>query len=110
MNAHQILLAAAETIQKRGALRDKPQGERSMAATVKAFNALTGHNLSEVQGWQFMAVLKLARANGGTFHADDYQDGAAYMALAGEAGQKEADYYKGFAKDKTKDTEGETSA
>jgi len=59
-----------------------------MSRTVAAFNGLTGHTLSEVQGWQFMVLLKLARANGGAFHLDDYIDGAAYAALAGEAGGK----------------------
>ena len=36
-------------------------GERSMASTVKAFNALTGHNLTESEGWEFMVLLKLVR-------------------------------------------------
>ena len=61
-----------------------------MARTVAAFNALHGTALTDVQGWQFMALLKLARATGGRHHADDYQDGAAYIALAGEAAAQEA--------------------
>lgn len=88
--ANDILLAAAETIRQRGAERDQPSGERSMARAVAAFNALTGLRLTEVQGWQFMAALKLARANGGRYNADDYLDGAAYMGLAGEAAAQEA--------------------
>ena len=81
--AADILTDAADTIRTRGEERDKGS-ERSMKATVDAFNALTGQQLTETQGWQFMAVLKLARANGGNFKLDDYLDGAAYFALAGE--------------------------
>lgn len=83
MNAAVILDQASSTIKSRGEERDKGS-ERSMRATVDAFNALTGQELTETQGWQFMAILKLARANGGAFKMDDYLDGAAYMALAGE--------------------------
>lgn len=53
-----------------------------MNRTVIAFNTLTGHTLTETQGWLFMAVLKLSRALGGAFNRDDLLDGAAYMALA----------------------------
>lgn len=88
--APQILTAAAHDIAQRALLRDQPTGERSMARTVAAFNALHGTTLTEVQGWQFMALLKHARATGGNFHLDDYQDGAAYTALAAEAAAQEA--------------------
>ena len=50
-----------------------------------ARNALTGHNLSETEGWKFMVCLKLARAAHARFNCDDYLDGAAYMALACES-------------------------
>jgi len=53
-----------------------------MRAAVEAFNVLTGLSLTELQGWTFMAVLKIARAQGGTLNPDDYLDGAAYLALA----------------------------
>jgi len=86
--ATQMLRTAIATLDARAALRDTPDGERSMSATVNAFNALTGKDLSEVEGWQFMALLKLARAQHGNVHTDDYIDGAAYMALAGEAAAK----------------------
>lgn len=56
-----------------------------MGRTVAAFNALTGHGLSERDGWMFMLALKCARAaNTPTGHADDYEDMAAYSALMGE--------------------------
>lgn len=83
-DAASLLIEAADTIGDRAALRDRPSGERSMARTVAAFNALTGLQLDELQGWQFMVCLKLARATAGALHLDDYTDAAAYAALAGE--------------------------
>lgn len=75
-----ILRGAAAAIDNRASQR-----ERSMAKAVAAFNALYGHNLSEVEGWQFMSLLKKSRASQGCFVLDDYLDDAAYCALAGEA-------------------------
>ena len=88
-----LLHSAASTIVARGKERDTSadgaQQERSMAATVAAFNAIEGTSLTERQGWAFMQFLKLARAantaRNGRFNADDYLDGAAYAALAAEA-------------------------
>lgn len=90
VTADQILAAAGADIAQRGPLRDQPNGERSMSRAIAAFNALHGTELTEVQGWQLQALLKLARATGGKHHADDYQDGSAYFALAGEAAAREA--------------------
>lgn len=84
--APQILAQAAQCIGERAASRDLP-AERSMARTVRAFNALSGHALTEREGWLFMAVLKAARATAGSHNPDDYTDGAAYFALAGESAQ-----------------------
>lgn len=96
----ELLRSAAQTIIDRGSMRDSNAGqagtpaERSMAATVAAFNALEGANLSEAQGWRFMQILKLARAaaseRNGVHNADDYTDGAAYAALANEAAEHAA--------------------
>lgn len=86
--ATDILVTAADAIADRASQRDHANGERSMARTIKSFNALTGHNLSEEDGWIFAAVLKLSRSRGGRFVLDDYVDGAAYIALAGECGLK----------------------
>lgn len=83
--APNILQDALEAIDNRASQRDRPGGERSMATCVAAFNALTGAGLTEREGWVFMTVLKLSRAQGGRLQEDDYIDGAAYMALAGEA-------------------------
>ena len=60
-----------------------------MAATVAAFNAIEGTQLSERQGWAFMQILKMVRgattARNGLYNEDDALDGAAYAALGGEA-------------------------
>lgn len=86
MTASEILRTAAATVEQRGTERDQPGGERSMRRTVEAFNVLTGHALSERDGWLFMAVLKAARATStATGRPDDYVDGAAYFGLAGES-------------------------
>lgn len=89
MSASDILTRAAGHIADRAASRDQDGGERSMGRAVTAFNALYGYGLTETQGWAFMAVLKLARSAEGDYHADDYEDGAAYMALAGESADRE---------------------
>lgn len=90
MKAHEILEAGAGHLRDRAATYDKPEGERSMAATVDAFRAVTGHDLTEEQGWLFMALLKAVRSQQGAFRADSYEDGAAYLALAGEAAHEGA--------------------
>jgi hypothetical protein len=88
-SAPEILEVAAGHILARGNSRDLPQGERSMRRTVDAFNAITGLVLSERDGWLFMAILKAARATAGGHNPDDYEDGAAYFALAGESVEAE---------------------
>lgn len=76
--APEILAKARQHMEDRAAARDQAAGERSMARTVAAFNALTGRDLSERDGWLFMAVLKAARAfTTPTGIPDDYEDGAA---------------------------------
>lgn len=95
--APEFLLEAADCIDARAAARDLASGERSMACAVDMFNAWrrphtgTG-DLSEADGWVFMALLKLARARGGDYRRDDYVDGAAYIALAGECAQRDAEF------------------
>jgi hypothetical protein len=84
MNAQEILIDAYHTIDDRAKERDREGGERSMRATVMAFNALFGHNLTTTEGWEFMSILKKARSAGGAYKADDYLDDVAYCALAAE--------------------------
>lgn len=88
IDASALLIDAADCINQRAIMRDQPSGERSMARTVATFNALHGTHLTEVQGWHFMVLLKLARAVGGRLNIDDYIDMAAYTGLAGEAAQR----------------------
>ena len=85
VTAHSILEQAGRHMRDRAATYDKPEGERSMGATVDAFRAVTGHKLTEEQGWLFMQLLKAVRSQQGAYRADSYEDGAAYCALAGEA-------------------------
>lgn len=84
--AVQILNEAVSIMAERGKSCDKSGGEaeRSMPKIVDMFNALTGHELTPEQGWKFMCCLKLARSEQGEYREDNYLDGAAYMALAGE--------------------------
>ena len=89
VKAINIIQAAANTLQDRASTRDSPEGERSMSATVKAFNAIFGESMTETQGWLFMVLLKTVRSSQGTLQIDDYLDGTAYFALAGESAIKE---------------------
>lgn len=85
-SATDLLDEAAWCLADRASARDTEK-ERSMAKTIKTFNQLTGRDLTEADGWVFMVVLKLARAQVG-MRRDDFVDGAAYMALAGESALK----------------------
>lgn len=89
-SAPALLREAANVIEERAAERDLTR-ERSMKRAVAAFNTLTGSELSEVEGWLFMSVLKLSRATAGTFQSDDLHDCAAYVALALECAINEPD-------------------
>ena len=85
LTAPDFLERGAQHMRDRAAQRDKPDGERSMARAVAAFNAQEGTNLTEEQGWRFMVQLKYSRACAGVFVSDDYEDMAAYAGLAGES-------------------------
>lgn len=82
--APDILTAALGHMQDRAETYDKPEGERSMPATVAAFNAATGRDLTAEEGWLFAIFLKAVRSQQGGYRADNYEDGAAYFALMGE--------------------------
>lgn len=87
-SALEILQTGALVMQERATTRDDAAtAERSMAACVDAFNAMYDTSLSETQGWMFMVFLKAARARQGDTNLDDYVDGSAYFALAGESAQ-----------------------
>lgn len=84
VTAAQILESGLSHMKDRSLTYDKPDGERSMGATVEAFESITGHSLTEEQGWLFMGVLKMVRSQQGGFKLDNYEDEAAYAALRGE--------------------------
>lgn len=89
--APEILKAGIGHMQDRATTYDKEEGERSMAATVAAFNAVTGDGQmnTEERGWLFMVLLKAVRCQQGRFKLDNYENGAAYFGLMGEAASKE---------------------
>jgi hypothetical protein len=88
MKATDLLNKAAGHIGDRAVTYDKPEGERSMEKAVRMFNALTDGAITTEQGWLFMAILKMVRSQQGAFKVDNYEDGAAYFALAGEAAEQ----------------------
>ena len=90
IGADEILQVATEAIVQRGVMYDSTgqQQERSMGKVVAMFNAMTGHELTNEQGWKFMCLLKLARSEQGEFSLDSFIDLAAYAALAGEEAAK----------------------
>lgn len=88
MQAFEFLEQGVSEMKDRAATYDAPEGERSMAKTVAMFNALTGYNLTDEQGWKFMVCLKLVRSEQGAFRADSFVDGSAYFGLAGETASK----------------------
>lgn len=87
MSAADTLRKAAQLIEDRAAQRDRQGGEKSMLATVTAFNAIYGTSLSETQGWHFMELLKMVRSAYGVYVPDDYEDKVAYAALAAESAE-----------------------
>ena len=89
MTASDFLLAAMNHLGDRASTYDNPTGERSMGRTVEAFNAITGHKLTEEQGWLFMCLLKQVRSQQGKYKSDNYEDLTAYAALMGECAAKE---------------------
>lgn len=89
ISAVDVLTAAADHMRARASIYDKPTGERSMAATVKAFNAQTGHALSESDGWLLLLNLKIIRDRQREApHRDSLEDLVAYGALYGESRMK----------------------
>lgn len=87
LNTAPALLQRAATIMtERGKQYDQPEGERSMAATIQAFNAITGQDLRESDGWLLMALLKMVRdSQRAEPHRDSCEDLIAYAALYAEA-------------------------
>lgn len=87
MLAPQILKNAAAIMEQRAKQYDQPGGERSMGKCVAAFNAITGRELREDEGWLLIQILKDVRlySNPAKFHQDSADDGVAYASLKAEA-------------------------
>lgn len=87
MKSTEFLQAAIDTQAERGKQYDSPEGERSMGRTVAAFNAITGRDLTEAEGWLLLQVLKDVRQwqNPDKYHHDSALDGVAYASLKAEA-------------------------
>ena len=84
--AQDLLHRAASLMDERGKQYDQRSGERSMAATVAAFNAIAGCHLTEADGFLLMAILKMVRdQQRETPHRDSIEDLVAYASLYGEA-------------------------
>lgn len=80
----------------RASTYDSPNGEKSMAATVEAFNAIFRKSLlanpvmTEAMGWEFMSLVKKVRQfSRAKPHLDSATDDVAYTALAAEARMNE---------------------
>ncbi len=84
--APELLNQAAQLLAERGKQYDKSGEERSAAAIVAAFNAITKRDLTPGEGWLFMVLLKAVRfySNTETPHRDSLEDMIAYAALHAE--------------------------
>lgn len=81
-----FLATPIAVMEERGKTYDSPEGERSMGKTVGAFNTITGHELSESEGWLLLQILKDVRQwQGEVYHEDSAVDCVAYSALKAEA-------------------------
>ena len=83
----EFLQACIDVQAERGKEYDQPGGERSMGRVVRAFNAITGKDLTEAEGWLLMQILKDVRQwqNPGRYHEDSALDGVSYSSLKAEA-------------------------
>ena len=86
VQAPELLGRAAALMHERGKTYDQPEGERSMGKCVAAFNAVTGRDLRESEGWLLLTLLKSVRGfTRSEYHADSFEDLIAYGALMAEA-------------------------
>lgn len=85
--AVEFLTKAGNLLDERAKQYDLPGGERSMARTVEAFNAVTQRDLTEAEGWLLMQLLKDVRQwqTPGKLHQDSAEDCVSYAALKAEA-------------------------
>jgi hypothetical protein len=84
--AQQFLAHAAALQVQRGKQYDQADGERSMGKTVAVFNIITGHSLSEAEGWLLQQLLKDVRQwSAPEYHEDSAVDGVSYSSLKAES-------------------------
>lgn len=84
--AQDLLHRAADLMDERGKQYDQRSGERSMQATVTAFNAIAGYHLTESDGFLLLSILKMVRDQQREMpHRDSIEDLVAYSSLYGEA-------------------------
>ena len=90
-SAHEILSKATGHMSDRASTYDSPGGERSIHKARVMFNLLTDNQgmTSDERAWLFMVILKLVRSQQGDVRLDNYEDAAAYVALAGESAMQE---------------------
>ena len=82
MKAFEILDKVAGLMKEdRVATYDK----RFMEATVAAFYAITGIDLSEEQGWLFMLLFEAVQSQQGIHRAENYEELVVLISLMGEA-------------------------
>jgi hypothetical protein len=91
MKSTEFLQAAIDVQAERGKQYDKPSGERSMGATISAFNCITGRTLEESDGWLILSLLKLVRQaqNPEQYHHDSALDFVAYASLYAESASEQ---------------------
>lgn len=91
MKSTEFLQAAIDVQAERGKQYDKPSGERSMGATIAAFNCITGFTLEESDGWMLLGLLKLVRQsqNPEQYHHDSALDFVAYASLYAESASEQ---------------------
>lgn len=89
--ASDYLKYCADLLSERGQQYDKSGKERSMEKIVRIFNDMTGQDLTTVQGWYFMQLLKDVRffQNMKKAHADSLLDKISYAALMTEEALKD---------------------
>ena len=82
----EFLENAIELEKQRGKDYDSPSGERSAESIAKAFNAITGHDLTESEIWLILTLLKQVRQWSNTaFHRDSAEDQVTYVDLMSES-------------------------
>lgn len=88
MSAIEFLERAADLMLERGEAYDRGS-ERSIPRVVYAFNAITGSEMTNHEGWLFMCLLKMVRQHQqDEWHRDSSEDLIAYTALMAESWQE----------------------